>query len=521
MLYRLSSVIVTGTLVLLGSVGGASCVPRARSFIYVVPDGYGPVSQTMARDYESITTGRSTPGRPSSAQIGVDEMLIGTVRTQAADNLVTDSAASATAFACGIKTYNGAIAVDEDGQPVASVLEAAHLSGFKTGLIATSRITHATPACYSAHVLSRDSENEIAAQQIGRTHPFGAYLDLLLGGGRRQFLPRKDGGQRTDDVDLVAWAKERGYGYAADRAAFDEAAADGAGGRLPLPFLGLFASSHMAYELDRDETREPSLLDMTKAALASLEAASHNRSSSSSPSQQGYFIMIEASRIDHAGHSNDGPGHVHDILMYNEVMAYLRDYVAAHPDTQLLSAADHECGGLTLPGRWDPRPLAAARRTSEHLVRLLGQYSGGDQRAYFRTALLPQYGLGDASDAAVDGMLETYRRRGAAALVVAMGGALSDRAGIRWSTTGHTSVDVNLYGAAAGRDRQARMAALIGGNRDNTELPRYVEAALGVSIANATARLRSAQAGSSWVQRREELAAIKRAANLAAWNHVH
>lgn len=75
MLYRFSSVVVAGALVLLGGLGDASCVPRARSFIYVVPDGYGPTSQTMARDYESITTGQSTPGKPNSAQIGVDKMV--------------------------------------------------------------------------------------------------------------------------------------------------------------------------------------------------------------------------------------------------------------------------------------------------------------------------------------------------------------------------------------------------------------------------------------------------------------
>ncbi|ATY66514.1 Alkaline phosphatase-alpha beta alpha [Cordyceps militaris] len=511
MLYRLSSVVAAGTLMLLGSVGGATCVPRARSFIYVVPDGYGPVSQTMARDYESITTGKSTLGRPNSAQIGVDKMLIGTVRTQASDNIVTDSAASATAFACGIKTYNGdlAVGVDDDGHPVASVLEAAHLSGFKTGLVATSRITHATPAGYSSHVLNRDSENEIAAQQIGHAHSFGAYVDLLLGGGRRHYLPSKAGGLRTDDVDLVAWAKGEGYNYAADRAAFDGAAV---GGKLPLPFLGLFAGSHMAYELDRDDQKEPSLLDMTKVALASLEDASKG-------AQQGYFIMIEASRIDHAGHSNDAPGHIHDILMYNNVMTYLQEYVAAHPDTQLLSAADHECGGLTLPGQWDPQPLAAATRTSEHLVGLLAGYKGDDQRGYFRTELLPQYGLAGATDGVVDGLLATYKKSGSTALIVAMGNELSRKAGINWSTTGHTGVDVNLYGAAKA---QGSMAALIGGNRDNTELPRYVEKALGVSMTNATAQLRATEAAGRWkVQRREDLAAIKRAANLAAWNHMH
>lgn len=75
MLYRLSSVIVAGALIVLGSLGDATCTPRARSFIYVVPDGYGPTSQTLARDYESITTGKSTPGKPNSAMIGVDKMV--------------------------------------------------------------------------------------------------------------------------------------------------------------------------------------------------------------------------------------------------------------------------------------------------------------------------------------------------------------------------------------------------------------------------------------------------------------
>lgn len=357
-------------------------------------------------------------------------------------------------------------------------------------------------------MLNRNSENEIAAQQIGYTHPFGVYIDLVLGGGRRQYLPKKDGGKRTDGVDLVSWAKEQGYGYAADRAAFDGAAADG---KVPLPFLGLFSSSHMAYELDRDDAKEPSLLDMTKTALASLEAASEG-------SDKGYFIMIEASRIDHAGHSNDGPGHIHDILMYNKVMAYLKEYVEANPGTQLLSAADHETGGLTLPGKWDPRPMAEAKRTSEFLVDLLDAYKGDDVKGYLGSELLPQYGLGNATDEQVETLLETYKKRGSTALIVAMGNQLAARAGIDWSTTGHTSVDVNLYGAAGGKALGA-MRAAIGGNRDNTELPKYVEKVLGVDLEAATAQLR--QNGTSFVQKRESLDEIKRLADIAAINHIH
>ncbi len=402
-----------------------------------------------------------------------------------------------------------AIGVDDDCVPVASILEAAHLSGFKTGLIATSRITHATPAGYSAHVLSRNSENEIAAQQIGYSHPFGGpFVDLLMGGGRRQYLPKKAGGQRTDDVDLVAWAKGKGYNYAEDKSDFEEATTDG---KVSLPFLGLFASSHMSYELDRDVEKQASLLDMTKVAIESLKDASKD-------SAQGYFIMIEASRIDHAGHSNDAAGHIHDTLMYNEVMAYLKEFVSANPDTQLLSAADHETGGLTVRDGWDPRPLALPQRTTEFLTDLFAKYKGNDAKGYLKKEILPQYGLADLADSKVDALLATYKNNGSGAFLVAMGQAGADKAGIHWSSEKHSSVDVTLYGHAVGK-AAIGMRKLIGGNRNNIELPKYVEKVLNVSMADATTKLR--ENGLGWVQKREDLSIIKHEAQVAAMMHTH
>lgn len=84
-------------------------LPTARNFIYIVPDGYGPASQTMARDYVSLLQNGENPKAPVSIQLPADQMVIGNVRTQASNNLITDSAASATAFGCGIKTYNNGI----------------------------------------------------------------------------------------------------------------------------------------------------------------------------------------------------------------------------------------------------------------------------------------------------------------------------------------------------------------------------------------------------------------------------
>lgn len=402
-----------------------------------------------------------------------------------------------------------AIAVDDDGSPVGSILEAAHLAGFKTGLIATSRITHATPACYSSHVLSRGSENEIAAQQIGYSHPFGGpFVDVVMGGGRRHYLPKAAGGRRSDDVDLIEWAKEQGYTYAADKPDFQDAITEG---KLSLPFLGLFASSHMSYELDRDVENQASLLEMTKAAVESLQHASKD-------AEHGYFIMIEASRIDHAGHANDAAGHIHDTLMYNEVMAYLKDHVNANPDTQLLSAADHECGGLTIPDGWDPRPLAEPQSTTEHLTGLFASYDGDDAKGYLKSEILPQYGLADLSDAKVDALLATYNNKGAGAFQVAMGHESAEKAGVNWSSEKHSSVDVALYGHAVGK-AVAGMKKLIGGNRNNNELPLYLEKVLGVSLANATAKLK--EKGMDWIQKREDLEIIKHEAQVAAKMHSH
>ena len=132
--------------------------------------------------------------------------------------------------------------------------------------------TDSTRVGYAAHVLDRDSENEIAGHEIGYSHPLGSVVDLIMGGGRQHFLPSSEDGKREDDVNLIEWAKEKGWVYAADKG---ELAPVLDGGEIvPLPFLGLFASSHMSYELDRDDDKQPSLLEMTKIALASLEKAS-------------------------------------------------------------------------------------------------------------------------------------------------------------------------------------------------------------------------------------------------------
>ncbi|EJT72446.1 hypothetical protein GGTG_09312 [Gaeumannomyces tritici R3-111a-1] len=476
------------TSVALAAAAGALLVqaaPSAKNFIYVVPDGFGTASQTMARDYVSLLRNGGNPGRPVTFQLPADKLVMGNVRTQASDNLVTDSAASATAFACGIKTFNGALGVNDAREPIGSILEAAHLAGMKTGLVVTSVINHATPAGYSSHVSSRDSYSKIAEHQIGYSHPFGPFVDILLGGGRCYYKPQGESGScRSDDVDLFGFARQNSYHVMQDRSAFD--AIDKGLGSVRLPFIGLFNDKHLMYEVDRARApeREPSLLEMAETALNALDRATASGS-------KGYFLMIEASRIDHAGHANDPAAHLHDIVMYNNVLDRLRSWIDDHPDTMLMSAADHETGGLTLRG-YNPLPLGRANASTEALTRRFAEFAGPDaeRAAFFRAEILPAYGLADATDAEVTTLLAS------GSLAADMGNLLASRAGVHFSTGGHTAADVVLYGYAAG-GRLPEYKADMAGNWDNTELPKYIERVLGVDMGAATERLRAN--GTGWV----------------------
>ncbi|KAH9908631.1 alkaline phosphatase [Xylariomycetidae sp. FL2044] len=484
-----------------------------KNVIYIVPDGFGPASQTMARDYASLVREGGNASAPASAPLAADTMVLGSVRTQSSDNLITDSAASATAFACGVKTYNDAVGVDADGAPVASILEAAKLSGYKTGMVVTSTINHATPACYASHVRDRNSYEAIAAQEIGYAHPFGGpFVDILLGGGRCYFKPQSDATScRTDDVDLLAYAAEHGYRVMLDRPAFDELE-KGLGEAATLPYIGLFNDDQMLYEIDRSfiPDQEPSLLEMVETALNTLD-----RATTEGENEKGYFLLIEASRIDHAGHANDAAAHLHDVLMYNSVLDFVRAWIDARPDssnnssgdTLMLSAADHECGGLTLNG-FDPLPLRDVFRSLERLESMWAAYlqaGGPDPRAYLTNTILPDYGLAPddddddgffLSDAEIDGILA----RGD--LAADLPPLLSARAGVDWSTGGHTAADVTLYGyVAAGPGKSRLLRADLAGSHDNTELPRYLARVLGVSLEEATTVLR-ANGTDGWVGKR-------------------
>ncbi|CAD6950399.1 unnamed protein product [Tilletia laevis] len=293
--------------------GEMAQVPRAlfkgKSMIQMISDGFGPASETFARSTFQLQSGSDW-----TTQLPLDKHLVGTIRTRSTDSLVTDSAASATAYSCGLKSKNAYIGVTEDQKPCGTILEAAKAKGYNVALVTTSRVTHATPASYSAHINDRDNENEIASQQLGN-YLLGRQVDILWGGGLRHFT-NGSGTKRTDGRDLVGEARNANWSVALTRADFD---ALGNGKNVKFPSLGLFTSSHMSYEIDRNATAEPSLTEMAIAALNALKAAG-----------KPYFIMIEGARIDHAGHNNDPAGHYGDIMQYQNLFTEVTKWVDAN-----------------------------------------------------------------------------------------------------------------------------------------------------------------------------------------------
>ncbi|KEY64624.1 hypothetical protein S7711_02828 [Stachybotrys chartarum IBT 7711] len=465
-----SSAVIAGALV---PVALAAIAPK--NFIFIMPDGMAPASSTLHRAYESMLDGDS--------RVATDQIPVGTVMTHSFNRLITDSAAAGTAFASGYKTGNGAIGVLPDGQPVGTIWAAAKHAGFLTGLVVTSTVNHATPASYSSHVLNRNALGAIAEQQQGYSGILGQKVDVLLGGGRCHFRPRGTSGSCHDnDVDLFAYAQEQGYFVAQNRSRFDELEL-GRAESHNLPWLGLFNDGDLSYEIDRQQQpeRERSLAEMAEAALNALHRASHCK-------DKGYFVMIEASRIDHASHAHDSVAHLWDVTEYYNVVELVTSWIDQHTDTAMMSVADHETDGLILIG-YGPRPLQGGRHSIDYLSSLWSRYSGSDRRAFLTSEILPAYGLEDATGSEIDRLLAGNFAGNLASII-------SSSTGIQWSTGGHRAVNTTLYAYAAG-DMGAHLKVDLAHHWDNTGLPRYIEEALGLDMDEITALLRAN--GTDWI----------------------
>ena len=236
----------------------------------------------------------------------------GLVKTYSKSHKITDSAAGGTAIAIGQKTNNGMIGMNADSIPVPSILEILSDKGMKTGVIATSYITHATPASFVAKNINRNNYEEIANDFANCEK-----VDLLIGGGRKHFNKRSDG------LNLIEKMQADGWNYYDTLINIDTKAEK---------ILVLADENHLPPYQQRGDF----LSDATSIALKNLE------------NKNGFFLMIEGSQIDFACHNNDSTYLVNELLDFNNTINVVLDFAKENPNTLVIVTADHETGGLSI-----------------------------------------------------------------------------------------------------------------------------------------------------------------------------
>jgi alkaline phosphatase len=372
----------------------ASPVEAQRRIILFIGDGVGVSQWTAARI--------ASPDALAVSQFKV----MGLVDTRASNALITDSGAGATAYATGVRSYYLSIGVGPDSQPVETVLEAAKLKGWATGLVATSSITHATPAAFASHVKSRASEFEIARQMTA----LGP--DVMFGAGTRFFSPQA----RPDTQDLIGQLRMT-HRVVTDAESFD-ALRDTTIRRA----VGLFADTEMPHAA----RRTPTLPAMTKKAIDIL-----------SRDREGFFLMVEGSQTDWRAHDNMPMQWIVDeILDFDAAIGVALEYQRRVPDVLILVVADHETGGLAIETATDSAVMVAAADSLGRAIR--GLVNARD---------LLSAPAADSADSAIVRMQITAVRLRANAR-----GAHTERLFADYTTPGHTAQMVPLFASGPGAE---------------------------------------------------------------------
>ena len=306
---------------------------RAKNVVLFIGDGMG-IAHRDAIQLATVGLDRrlAMDDLPYS---GMSDTKPGDQRT-----IVTDSAAGGVALASGVKTYNGAIGVDEQTNLVPTVLEQARRAGKATGLVTTDSVTGATPAAFAAHVEDRNQKAEIARQYIEETRP-----NVILGGGRSYFHQNnEEDASGSIPGNLLKQAQQEGYAYVTNAEELESAGED--------KILGLFADKRMFEEgPEGDASYDPavSLSRMTDKAIATL-----------SRDPDGFFLMVEEEAIDEMSHSNNSELMIAAGQELDKAVQIARNYAKEEPGTLLIVGADHETGGLTVEDVDRPGPQSGS-----------------------------------------------------------------------------------------------------------------------------------------------------------------
>lgn len=390
---------------------------RPKNMIIMIGDGMGPAYTSAYRYYQN------NPDTEEIEQTVFDRLLVGMASTYPArqSGYVTDSAASATALATGVKSYNGAISVDVDKRPLTTIMQMAKARGMATGVAVTAQVNHATPAAFLAHNESRRNYDAIAQSYLSS----GA--DVILGGGQKYF-----------PEDLLKQFSAKGYQHISQLSQLDNLTQGKA--------LGLFAEVQLPWVIDQQDSTQLSLL--TQKALDLL-----------SQNPNGFVLLVEGSLIDWAGHNNDIATAMAEMHGFANAIEVVEQYVRANPDTLMVVTADHNTGGLSIGANgeyaWDTALLKGIQASPASIAELAIAIDDWQplvsQKLGFELKAEELQSLGNA------------RMQGQVAFDTALKQLIDNRSFTGWTTSGHTGVDVQVFAAGPAAD-------LFKGNQDNTDI---------------------------------------------------
>ena len=391
---------------------------KVKNVIFLIGDGMGPAYTTAYRYM------KDDPKTPTKELTEFDKYLVGAQMTYADDDKqnITDSASAATAMSSGVKTYNNAIAVDKTKVEVETVLERAKKVGKSTGLVATSEITHATPAAFGAHDESRKNMDAIANDYFDEKIDGKHKIDVLLGGGLVNF-DRKD-------RNLTEEFKKAGYSYVTNKQDLLKDKNE--------QILGLFASGGMDKMIDRSEAT-PSLEDMTNAAIQRL-----------SKNKDGFFLMVEGSQIDWAGHDNDIVAAMSEMEDFEKAFKAAIDFAKKDGHTLVVATADHSTGGLSVGAKDEYNffvdPIKAAKRTPDFMAAEIAKGAGVEET-------LKKYIDLELTKEEIDSVKKAADTKKAVEIDNAIEAIFDKRSFTGWTTGGHTGEDVNVYAFGPGKEK--------------------------------------------------------------------
>lgn len=415
--------------------GNPNKEPEIKNVIFLIGDGMG-VSYTSAYRYL-----KDNPGTKVAERTEFDKYLVGQQMTYPEDSAqnITDSASAATAMSAGVKTYNAAIAVDNDKSEVKTVLEAAKEKGKATGLVATSEITHATPASFGAHDENRKNMNSIADDYYNELIKGKHKIDVLLGGGKSNFV--------RPDVNLAKAFEKDGYSYVTDKNQMLKDKNE--------QVLGLFASEGLPKMIDRP-SETPSLADMTSSAIQRLNK-----------DKDGFFLMVEGSQVDWAGHDNDIVGAMSEMEDFEKAYKAAMEFAKKDKHTLVVATADHSTGGFSIGAKgiynWYGEPIKAAKRTPDFMADAI--VKGADVEKTLKQYI--NQNVVKLTDGEIKTVTEASKSKNVTNVDNAIEAIFDNRTNTAWTTGGHTGEDVPVYAYGPYKDRFA-------GQVDNTDQAKII-----------------------------------------------